>query len=178
VTAEEYNPILRTFHGLRAGLTHNGAIARHHVHPEAPLEMLLPVQGRRIVWQQLRQRGLRVPALELSPRASTLNALGVLRMAISFALWLQHWLGLSVAIPVGLVVWWVSRPYAVHFPLGVRTVGEMVIHMTRFGEHKHSGYRWTENEISTKVRLTLAECLNHRLEAVRPESTLAELGAD
>jgi hypothetical protein len=41
-----------------------------------------------------------------------------------------------------------------------------------------SGYRWTRNEITFKVRLTLAEALNVPLDAVRPESTLAELGAE
>jgi hypothetical protein len=49
--------------------------------------------------------------------------------------------------------------------------------MTDFAAHKSSGYRWTGNEITFKVRLTLVEALNLPLDSVRPESTLAELGA-
>jgi hypothetical protein len=54
----------------------------------------------------------------------------------------------------------------------------MVLYLTCFREHKASGYRWTRNEIATKVRLVIAESLGLDLEAVQPEQTLAELGAE
>src|SRR5262249_7512827 len=70
----------------------------------------------------------------------------------------------------------VSRRRAVHLPLGLRTVGELVLYSTCFREHRGSGYRWTANEVATKVRLVLAESLGVPLDAVRPENTLAEMG--
>jgi hypothetical protein len=56
-------------------------------------------------------------------------------------------------------------------------VGELVIAMTCFREHKDSGYRWARNEIELKVRLILAESLGLDLDEVLPECTLRELGA-
>jgi hypothetical protein len=74
-----------------------------------------------------------------------------------------------------MVVYWAGRRRAVHFPLGLRTVGELVIYATPFGEHKDSGYRWTRNEIALKVRMTVAESVGLPLEAIQPETKLAEL---
>jgi hypothetical protein len=59
----------------------------------------------------------------------------------------------------------------------MRTIGDMVIAMTCFAEHKASGYRWTRSEIELKVRLILAESTGLSLEEVRPECSLVELDA-
>ena len=79
---------------------------------------------------------------------------------------------------MAMAVYRANRRRAVGLPLGMQNVGELVIYMTRFSEHKESGYRWTRNEIELKVRLIIAECLGIDLDAVRPECTLVELGAD
>ena len=133
------------------------------------------MRGRREVWEQLRRQGLRLPALELSERDRGRNLLHVLRAAVSSAFYLQSWYALLVAFPVAPAVYWASRRRAVHFPLGLRTVGEMVIYATCFAEHKGSGYRWTRNEVALKVRMIVAESAGLPLEAVRPETRLAEL---
>jgi hypothetical protein len=65
----------------------------------------------------------------------------------------------------------------VQLPLGLTTVGELVLGMTCFAEHKASGYRWTRNEIELKVRLILADSLGLPLEDIRPECSLQELDA-
>jgi hypothetical protein len=173
-----YNPIVRTFDRFRAGLVGSLDLARHDVRPGTPLETLIPVQQRRQVWRQLRRQGLSVPPLELSRRSRAWAVLGVLKTAASFALALQRWPALLVVLPLGLVAYGLTRTQAVHFPLGLRSVGEMVLYLTCFREHRGSGYRWTRNEISIKVRLIVAESLGYPLDAVRPETTFAELGAD
>jgi hypothetical protein len=94
---------------------------------------------------------------------------------VKFALALQRWYALLLALPVTMVVYWAGRRRAVHFPLGLRTVGELVIYATHFGEHKDSGYRWTRNEIALKVRMIVAESVGLPLEAIQPETKLAEL---
>jgi hypothetical protein len=177
--AQTYNPIVRTFGRFRAGLVSSLGLTRQEVRPGTLLETLLPVRQRREVWRRLRQQGLRMPALGLSPQDRAQYAVGTLKAAVSFALWLQNWPALLVVFPLlGLLAYGMSRRQAVHFPLGLKTVGEMVLYLTCFREHSGSGYRWTRNEISTKVRLLVAECLGRSLDEVRPESTLAELGAE
>jgi hypothetical protein len=99
----------------------------------------------------------------------------VLKTTLWLALWLRQWPAVLIAFPLGLWEYWTSRPRAVHSPLGLRTVGELVLYTTSFREHKRSGYRWTHNEIAMKVRLIIAENLGVPLDAVRPETTLAEL---
>ena len=99
----------------------------------------------------------------------------MLTATLKSALYLQRWYALFVALPVTILVYWTSRRRAVHFPLGLRTVGEFVIYLTRFGDHKESGYRWTRNEITLKVRMIVAESVGLPLEAVQPETRLTEL---
>src|SRR6185312_12661209 len=170
-----YNPIVRNFCRLRAGLVDQLGVARHEVRPGTTLDALLPIRVRREVWEQLRRQGLRLPALELSGRDHTRNFWVVLRATVSSAVYLQRWSALILAVPLAMVVAWVTRRRAVHFPLGLRTVGELAIYATPFGEHKDSGYRWTRNEIALKVRMTVAESVGLPLEEVQPETKLNEL---
>jgi hypothetical protein len=170
-----YNPIVRTFCVLRAGLCESLGVDRRDVRPATPLDELLPVDRRREAWKQLRRRGLQLPALELSGRDLHRNFWMVLRATVSLAVHLQRWSAMLLAIPLAMVVHRVTRRRAVHFPLDLQTVGELVIYATRFGEHKESGYRWTRNEIALKVRMTVAESVGLPLEAVQPETRLMDL---
>src|SRR5262249_37855949 len=134
--------------------------------------------GRGQVGTRRGGQGWRAPPLELPPREALIAALGVLREVACLAVLLHRWSALLLALPLGLVARWASRPRAVVFPLGLRTVGELALYLTDFREHRASGYRWTHSEISFKVRVILAECLDRPLRDVRPECTLAELGAE
>jgi len=175
--AEQYNPIVRTFNQLRAVLRESLGVARHHVCPEMPLELLIPVDRRREVWGRLRAEGLPVLDLELSSWDEMQNGLVALKTAGSLALMLQAWPALLTFYPLLLIACCASTRRAIHFPCGLTTVGELAISLTSVRDHQDSGYRWTYNEISTKVRMVLAESLNLDMEQVQPESTLAELGA-
>jgi hypothetical protein len=174
---EAYSPIVRTFCQLRAGLMSRIEVARHEIRPETPLESLVPESMRREVWQDLQQRGLRMPALEWSERDQRRNLLAALRSAASAAVSLQRWSAMLLVFPLAVIMFWATRRRAVHFPPFVKTVGELVIYSTRFADHKDSGYRWTHNEIALKVRMIVAESLGLPLEAIQPETTWAELGA-
>jgi hypothetical protein len=176
--AQQYNPIVRTFGRFRAGLLDSLGVDRDEIRPDTPLEDLIPAHERREVWRRLRRQGLRMPALELTAADRAWEFFGVLKMTASLALALQRGAGLLAALPLGLLAYWASRRRAVLFPLGLRTVGEMVLYLTSFPEHKASGYRWTYNEVAFKVRLVVAESLGLPLDAVHPDDTLAELGAE
>ena len=170
-----YNPIVRTFRRVRAALMDRGILARELIRPETPLEFV-PPSARRELWEDLSRQGLRLPPLQLSPEDDRRNFWQVLESTISLALGLQRWSALLLAVPLTMLVRRISRRRAVHFPPGPRTLGELTIYATRFGEHTGSGYRWTRNEIALKVRLIIAESLALPLDEVRPEATFAELG--
>jgi hypothetical protein len=172
---EAYNPIMRTFCQFRAGLLDCVDVDRREIRPSTPLESLLPEPSRRAVWRSLRLRGLWPPSLEFSRRDHRRMTWGVLRVAVSLAITLRNWTALLLVFPLAMIVYRANRRRAVRLPLGLTTVGELVIYMTRFGEHKDSAYRWTRNEIELKVRLIIAESLGLDLDDVRPESTLNEL---
>jgi hypothetical protein len=174
---ESYNPIVRTFGQLRAVLVRTLGLERRYVCPEMPLELLIPVQRRREIWEQLRRTGLRVPGLELSTHDRTVGTLLTLKTAVSVTLAMQQGAALPIAgAAAGLTYYWLSRPRAVCFPLGLKTLGELVLCATLVKEHGNSGYRWTHNEISLKVRLVLAETYGGTLEDIQEHTTFAELG--
>jgi len=172
---EAYNPIVRTFCQFRAGLVDHFGIAREEIRPGTPLAAILPVAGRRDVWQQLRRRGLRLPDLELSGRDFWRSFLLVVKGIVSSAVHLGTWYTVALAVPFTWAVFRLTRRRAVHFPLGLRTVGELVIYATSFSDHRESGYRWTRNEIALKVRMIVAESVGLPLEAVQPETKLIDL---
>lgn len=172
-----YNPIVRSFTRLRRELVRAADVPRHRIRPHAPLDELIPQCGRRAAWSRLKQNGLKVPPLELSRRTRRFTLTVVLLGTVAVALGVQAWGGLLAIIPLALLVLVASRPRAVEFPLGLRTAGELALYLTRFNEHRESGYRWTPNEVAAKVRMVIAESLGLPLDRVRPECTLAELDA-
>jgi hypothetical protein len=174
---ESYNPIVRTFCQLRAGLLDCLEVDRREIRPGTPLASLVPEPSRRDVWRHLQRQGLRPPPLEFSERDRGRITWSALRAAVSLAIGLRHWSALLLVFPLGLFANWAHRRRAVQLPLGLTTVGELVLAMTCFADHKASGYRWTRNEIELKVRLILADSLGVPLEDVRPECTLHELDA-
>jgi hypothetical protein len=178
-----YNPVVRTFNRLRAVLVNELALSRHQVHPNADLAALIPAPRRRQIWWQLRRQGLRVLPLTLVPRGGLLCFLATLTATAVFSVGLWCWAGLEVALGLalpallafGLLTAGALRPWAVHFPLGMRTVGELVLSLTSVAEHKHSGYRWTKREIGFRVRMLMAYSFGLPLEKVRPEMRLDEV---
>jgi transposase InsO family protein len=146
----QYNPVVRTFGRLRAGLLDSLGVDRREVRPDTPLDDLIPARERREVWRRLRRQGLRVPALRLTRAERAWGLFGVLKTTASLALGLRSWAALLAALPLGLVAYFASRRRAVHLPLGPRTVGEMVLYLTSFPEHRHSGYRWTRSETNSR----------------------------
>ena len=172
-----YNPLRRTFYRVRAVLTADAGVPRRAVRPAARLDDLIPEADRRRVWAALARAGLDVPPLFLPFRLALLCFLAVVLGAAALALAL-HPCGGLLAVPLGMVAYRVSRPWAVRRPPEIDTVGTLVLAATPYAEHRQSGYRWTHSEIETKVRLAIAESLGLPLDRVRPESTLTELGAE
>ena len=172
-----YNPIVRTFCQLRAALVEIANITREQVRPGTRLEDILPVECRTQVWRELQRKGLRLPDLELSRWDTRQRSLVTAQIAVSLLSGLQYLAAFFTAPPSHAGLWLNSRR-AVHFPHGFENVGELTLYLTRFIEHKASGYRWTHNEITFRVRVIVAEQLAHPFHDVRPESSWSDLGAD
>jgi|SRR5579883_3061962 len=170
-----YNPIVRSFGQYRAALSAAAALPRKAVTASARLEEIVPRACRRATWASLRARGLRAPALELSGAAGTGWALAVAAVLGGVWAWSGRWWSPAVVLPpVWYAAFRLSRPWAVHVPPWVRTVGELAVYGTRFGDHAGSGYRWADGDVSLKVRLIAAGAMGLPIEGVRPETTFAE----
>src|SRR5207245_1077397 len=109
--------------------------------PSTRLEDLVPRNRRRAVWQHLRKRGLKLPELSLSPRASGIALTGTLAGGALLGGWtaagaallgacLQGLLALLAMFRLGFAIWLVSRPFAVHLCCGPVTVRDAVLYLT------------------------------------------------
>lgn len=177
---EPYSPIVRTFGQVRSVLLSQTDLARQDVRPGTALETILPSSIRPEVWRELRACGLRVPDLELSKRDRERTFWSGLLLTVSLAVFVcsENWSRLPITVSLALAVCRAARRRAVEFPIGLKTLGELVICSTCFSDHKGSGYRWTRNEMSLKVRLIVAISQGLPLDVVQPERTWAELGMD
>ena len=174
-----YNPIVRTFCRFRGALLRSADVPRRDVRPRTPLSALLPSATRREVWHRLQRHGLPLPDLQLSARDARRMVVGVLVATLVLTFALRSSAALLLALPLGCVGYRLSRPRAVEFPLGLGSVGELVIYLTRFRDHSQSRYRWTRSEIALKVRLIVAEQMGLPLDAVQPDHAFVDdLGAD
>ena len=173
-----YNPIVRVYFRFRRAAAAATGLPLRAIRPGVPLETLLPVRTRRRAWRRLRAQGLRLPGLGLSSQASWVCIAAVLVSTLAAAAYYRDWTALWFAVPLVIVAYLASRPWATAIPLGLRTAGELSFALTSFREHRHSGYRWTPNEVSLRVRMLLADALNVPLDQIRPDSTLRELGAE
>jgi hypothetical protein len=176
--AAYYNPIVQTFGRLRAAMVDCLDLPRWAIRPETPLDLLFPIENRREQWDRLEHMGLDLPSLELPRRLENASVLAVAAATVSWAVWFQEWTALLAAFSFGRIARTVTKPWATCMPCGLVTVGELALYLTSYRDHKHSGYRWTHNEISFKVRQIVAESLGLRLDEVHENSTWTELEAD
>ncbi len=180
-----FYPTARTFYRLRYELIEVLGVNRREVRPSTRLEDLVPRNQRRAVWQHLRGRGLELPELSLSPRASGIAMTGTLAGGALLGGWtaagaallgacLQILLAVFAMLRLGFAIWLVSRPFAVHLACGPVTVRDAVLYLTPYKGNQD--YPWSREEIATKVRLIISVSLGLRLEEVKPESRFEELG--
>jgi len=172
---EPYSPIVRTFGQLRQAVLKTGIVDRNEIRPDCLLDDVIPPCIRRVVWKDLKAHGLRPPALELEPQDQAMLLVVLIPTTLTAALLLQSWMALFLVLPFACVLSFLMRNRAKSVSLGIQTVRELVIYLTRFRDHRKSGYRWTTSEIEMKVRLITAEALGVDLDEVQPDTTWLEL---
>jgi hypothetical protein len=172
-----YNPIVRNFCRLRAVLVDALGVDRCAVRPATPLAELIPADEIGEVLGRLRAAGFSAPRSEYNVTQYPFWFVGVAGVGLFVAaLLLRPLLAIDVGLlAVRLVTFAVRarRHRTVTVPLGPRTVGDLVMYVTRFGDHP--GYRFTRAEVSLKVRLIVAESLALPVEQVREDTTFTDL---
>jgi len=172
---QRYNPIIRTFTRLRASLIRLTGRPRSEIRPSTPLHELLPVAGRRAIWAELEREWPRMERLTLPVPIGKLVCCCVLLGTIASAAALQQVAALAVIVPLTLVIFTITRPWVVAFPIERQTVGDLVLQLVQIRDHRACGYRWTRNEIAFKVRWTLCEACNVPFHEITLDKTLIEL---
>ena len=176
--AVAYYPPSPTYHGLRSVLMEELGLACHEVHPSTSLAELIPMEKRRAVWRRLNQEGLALPPLCITPSVFWQGIGHVVHAVLAAAAWLQNLWGLATVVPLGLLAWTMTRPWAVEIRYGPVTVRDAVLYLTPYREGLRAGYKWSQEEITIKVRLIIAESLGLSLKEVTPEARLVgDLGA-
>jgi len=133
------------------------------------------------VWKQLRKEGFRLAPLSLSPKMHRIALAMHGTKLIATAAWGFNVLNLVLLVPLSILTWLATRPWAIHVRYGPITVRDAVIVSTptkAILAHLRSNRseRLHHQFVSTRVRLIIAESVGVPLEAVQPESKLVDLG--
>jgi hypothetical protein len=122
----------------------------------ARLDSLVPSSERRRAWQELQAAGWELPELQRRTGVFAISALLVFAPVVLLALSLRTWSVVLSLIELSWVAHRLTRPLAVHPPIGCETVRELVLGWTPF---RHEDYRaglWPQEEIAAKVRLIIS----------------------
>jgi acyl carrier protein len=175
-------PTASMFYAIRRIFTEHAGVQRETVRPSARLNDLFPSQRHRI-WRELRRHEISLPQLELSERLDRLllwsSAVGAFALVGIFAaLWIatNGWFALVVCLAlitlyVGALCL-VNRRFAVNWPKGVSTVGDLVRAVSPYDASSGSpGQRLlTQVKVLEEVRQMTAEQRRISIEKVKPES--------
>jgi hypothetical protein len=164
----------RTFRKLCGGLA--------RILPEAPSEMsladridqLIPYRERRRVWCDLREAGFGLPGLCLSGPLRLAVTLLVLAPVASLT-YLFGWIGALHVLEFGKLAYWITRPWAVHPPIGCETVQEAVLHLTPFRQEDYAAGLWPREDIAAKVRWMFCQAAGRSFETVTEKTVIADL---
>jgi hypothetical protein len=173
-----YYPPSRTYYRIRSVLVEELGLARRDVHPSMSLAELVPEDKRQAVWRRLKQEGLVLPPLCVPRPVFWHGFAHVVHAVFGAAAWLQNLWSLLIVLPLALLAWLVTRPWAVQIRYGPLTVRDAVLYLTPYSDGLRAGYQWSHDEVAIKVRLIIAESLGLSLNEVTPEARLADLGAE
>ena len=169
----------RTFYRLRREILQLLPLARDQIRPGSRVDEIIPKSKRRLVWRRLRASGLRLPELTLPPALFRGASLQVLESAASLALLTREWLVLGVAVPLGLLAGWATRPFAVEVEYGCLTIRDLILHAVPRDRAERVAGSWTHGEVAEKVRLLVSLHSGVPLEKIQDDTRFIEdLGMD
>lgn len=192
-----YNPIVRTFCRIRAALMEAG-VDRSRITPDALLEDLLQPNQRVTFRRALVTRGVATRRAAIGVAPTTVEALspllllvillcGVLMLVATvagspiIALLLFSLVISLLAVSVFRLTDEIRLPDSAFGAQAAipespedGSIGELTLRLTRFGDHKASGYRFSRNEIAFKVKRIVSEQLGIPLEQITDDLEFAD----
>ncbi len=168
---------------VRRVLTETTSVPRQAIRPSTELKTILPPRIRRRVWKRLQQevpgrlRGLCLP-FRLGPvLAGCCLLAGVVTAAMIVPLvGLVHAmvLGGTATVAMLLLAFFVTRPFALAFPHGVVTVGDVARATLPPGFEVAIKQQMTDEEIWVKLQKIVADTLGVKVEKVTPSARFVE----
>lgn len=176
-------PTGRAFRNIRQVLTETTSTPKQAISPSTELKTILPPRIRRRVWKRLeqdvpgRRRALRLP-LRLGP---IMAGLCVIAGVVGTVIIIPH-AGIVNAIVLGvtmtpatlLVLFFIARPFAIAFPHGVVTVGDLATATFPPGHEEAAKRDMTDQEVWEKLREIVAEALGLKVEDITPSARFVE----
>jgi hypothetical protein len=138
-------------------------------------EAIIPPEERRRVWRELQRAGFDLPRLNLSCDIFIIMAFVILEPVLVIGL-LLGWRTMVLSfIGLSLLAHRLTRPLAIHPPIGCETVQELVMHMTRVVLEEYKAGLWTHGEIAAKVRQFFAEEAGVPVRDIKEDTRLLDL---
>ena len=176
----------QAFHRLRKALMERLNVTRPEVRPDAALATLIPLRGRRELWQRL-SRILNVSLPELK-RSHAIICAGAAVALVGFATcWYvllagafsqQAFLAFSISFLVAALLAWSigrsTRSLRLSFAPEVRTVREMVCFIVRQSGGIAPRRDWMREEVAAKVRAITIEILGIRATSYHEDARFVE----
>src|SRR5262249_42521581 len=141
----------QTLHQLQEKLLEILPTLPEEITPSARFGMLIPPADRRRTWQQLQDAGFDLPQLTLSTRLF-LTAAFIVLTPVALLAYFVSWSFLFSVAELGLIAHKVTRPLAIHPPIGCETMQEAALHLTPFRKEDYEAGLWSHEEIAAKVR--------------------------
>jgi hypothetical protein len=135
---------------------------------------LIPSRERRRVWRELQEAGVDLPELRLSSRVLVAIALVVL-FPVALLGVLFSWSIVLCLAELHLLAYKVTRPWAIHPPMGCETPHEAAVHVTPFRMEDYRAGLWSHEEIGAKVRLVICRCLDIPYASIHEGTRLADI---
>jgi acyl carrier protein len=180
-------PTGHVFRDVRRVLTETASLPRQAIRPSTELKTILPPRIRRRVWKRLQQEAQgRLPDLCLPFRLGPVLAGACLVAGVIGTVMIVPHVGLVHAMVLGgtalvamlLVAFFVTRPFALSFPHGVATVGDVARATLPPKYEAAVKQQMTDEEVWEKLRKIVADTLGVKVEKVTPSARFVEdLGA-
>jgi acyl carrier protein len=180
-------PTARAFREIRRVLLETTSTPKQAIRPSTKLAAILPLRICRRVWKELdKELPGQLPVLSLPYRLGPkLAGLCVLAGLVGTVIVAPH-IGIGHALVLGatatlltlLLIFLVSFPFAIAFPRGVVTIGDLAIASLPPGYEDALKQEMTDQEVWERLREIVAETLGLKVEEILPSSRFVEdLGA-
>ena len=180
-------PTGRVFRDIRRVLMETTSVPRRAIRLSTELTTILPLRSRRRVWNRLqkdvpgRRRGLRLPC-RLGP---IMAGLCVIAGVVGTAIIIPHVeivnavvLGVTATLATLLLIFFITRPFAVAFPQGVSSVGDLATATLPPGYEAASKQQMTDEEVWERLQKIVAKILGVKVDDITPSARFVEdLGA-